>query len=48
MRHDERDSKAKMDFVQQQTQSMGNNGDEGQEKMWEENGIMGNENVKVI
>lgn len=29
---------------------MGNNGEEGEEviKMWEENGIMGNQNVKWI
>lgn len=42
--------KMKKDFVQKQTQSMGNNGDEGEEmmKMWEENGIVGNENGKLI
>lgn len=40
----------KKDFLQEQTQSMGNNGDEGEEimKMWEENGIAGNENMKVV
>lgn len=40
----------KKDFVQEQTQSMGNNGDEEEEmmKMREENGIVRNDNVKVI
>lgn len=41
--------KVKKHFVQEQIQSIGNKRGEGKEvtKMWEENGIVGNENVTV-